>query len=563
MDSTENAPPKKPSHRWLTCLIALAICIGGASFLLLLLACWFVFLFSRPQPVLVISKETTRIIGPLTDEGYIDFFKALEERYYPPELATEDNGFRIFVQQFGDGGYDRDITPEDRKFYRLQTYEKLGLDPDVPPTMTLPQSPHEIIENFVYGQLWSLEQYPMLADWVNEMDEPLDAIAEMIRKPVFFAPYLQSPKSFESGKPQLIIAMISPDDQLPRNIGRMFIARATYRAGQGNIDGAIEDKLILHRLGRQMTQKGLLGNYLIGIAIEGMATTIPVNVNSEHPLTKEQIQRILEGLDALPPRIPLALAYESERYMCLSALQTMMRDPGDLNEEIDPNANLVGKLVNWNVVFRNMNEVYDAMQEPPPRKRYNAIMDNIKSLSKQKWRFFAPLLFPGGTDRVFTNLHIALLTPGVEVFDNAVWRMECVDNMQRLVLAVLLYRLENGAMPDENWAAQIKQYLGDNPEQYFSCPSNPSPEGETVYALIQYGDAVPENFDTFLLVELKESVPFGKATITVDEILAQKRMGSQHTGMLNTAYQSGAVRWLSEHTEEKELARLLGRDMNE
>jgi len=318
--------------------------------------------------------------------------------------------------------------------------------------------------------------------------------------------------------------------------------------------------------------RGFLHNYLVGLAIEDMAGIIPVNANSEHPLTQEQIQRLLEGLGTLPPRRPSRDSLEWERYHGLSAVQYVQIVVSQGQTPFSQSAffrylSARKSLVNWNIIYRRMNEWYDAMLEPSLRERAWAILEPMDSAYQMKWIVYRRFLTGDATETAIYYL-FPLLVPDVGAFEESIRRSECVDNMQHLVLAILLYRLENGTMPDENWATQIKQYLGDNPEQYFSCPSNlhlegASPKGETTYAFIQYGDTVPENFDTLLLVELKESVPFDKATITADEILAQKRMGGQHSDMINTAYQSGAVQQLSEYTEEKELARLLGRAVAE
>jgi len=559
MDSIENTPPKKPFWKRRPILTTLLVTLGIPLCTITLLFLWIKTVHRIPKPPLVISEETTRITGPLTADGHIDFLKALEEYVYPPEFATDENGYRDFVRQFG---YVGDIRkPEDREFYRLQTYEKLGLDPNVPPTLTLPQLPHEIVKNFEYGQLWSLEQHPMLADWINEIDEPLDAIAEMIRKPVFFAPLLENPKSAQSRVPQNLGYLLMDDNFF--QIYRLFSARAAYRIVMDDIDGAIDDKISQHRLGRFTAQRGR--DYLMGVAIDGrLAMDIPIGAYPEHPLTEEQIRRLLEGLRSLPPRAPQSVAHEWMRYWMLNVVQDiaiLIETDRQIPDEFTKMPRwLLSPKYDWNYVYRRVNEMYDAAQEPPPRENLRLIRESLDNT--KKWHMLSWWLTHYAVEKTITHAILAISIPSVD-FSARIEYADCAMNMQHLVLAILLYRLEHGTMPDENWAAQIKQYLGDNPEQYFSCPSNPAPEGETTYALIQYGDTVPENFDTLLLVELKESVPFDKATITVDEILAQKRMGSQHTGMLNTAYQSGAVRWLSEYTDEKELARLLGRGMNE
>jgi hypothetical protein len=172
-----------------------------------------------------------------------------------------------------------------------------------------------------YARPWTLEQLPMFADWIVEIDAPLEAIAETIRKPVFFMPLLQSSESKESGNPELLFDIRVPHSSTLRDIGRIFQARATYRIAHGDIDGAIGDKLTIHRLGRLISQKASRVQHFYSKALEGMATEIPIGANPEHPLTEQQIRRILEGLDSLPPFAPLEDVYEWERFVMLSSLQ--------------------------------------------------------------------------------------------------------------------------------------------------------------------------------------------------------------------------------------------------
>jgi len=550
-----------------------------------------------PAPALVISEETTRITGPLTAEGQIDFFKALEQRMMPPEFATDENGFRIFVRTFGDVS-----ETANWEFYRLQKYEKLGLDPDVPPTLTFPRDPREIIRDFreaqgeevpnwrlinIGEQPWTLEECPVLADWINEIDEPLNAIAEMIRKPVFLPPLYQSQESIETGKPESLFALLLPDVQGFRDIARMFQARAAYRIGQGNIDGAIDDKLTVHRFGRLVAQKSCLVQVLVGIACEAMAAAIPINANPEHPLTEQQIRRLLDGLDALPPRTSLHDAYEWERISGLSEVQSVIRGERwsgldlasfvtlpdgtaysyDINN--DPGLWVLNYVsIDQNVVYRRMNEVYDALHEPSPRARLDLLFDQALT----NWRpnaWGSRIWTPGGRADILADFFITTSFPATDSAKEVIRRMECADNLQRLALAILLYELEHGEMPGENWTTQIEKYLGgdalgDGQEQYFSCPANPAPKGFTTYALIQYGDMASDTVaGSLMLVELAEAVPFAEAVITVDEVLERSRLGSMHTsrtGGMNVVHRSGAVLFMPQTIAEEELMRMLGRE---
>ena len=578
-----------------SCCLVVAICLAVPTLLL----GGVVLLLCMPAPPLVISEETTRITGPLTNRGEIDFFKALEQKIYLPELVTDDNGFRDFTRLFGDVEHylfaksyvHPDMRNQVSEFYRLQKYEKLGLDPDIPPTLTLPLSPQEIIRNFFEAKdeevptdlrllllsSWTLEQLPMLEEWINEIDIPLDAIAEAIQKPIFFMPFAQHRRSVESGIPQTLWALPLCDIELIRDIARMFQARATFRIAQGDIDGAIDDKLTLHRFGRLISPNGTMIAYLVGVAFESTAATIPVGANPDHPLTEEQIHRILTGLDALPPRTPLNDALERDRFLALDGIQYAIRNPynpfniSDYTTLLAEGSPLVFAIANyscnWNIVYRRINEVFDALQEPPPRTRYHALIESIASKSIPGK--LISLLTPNGRGEIVADILIDMLVPALDATEGAAHRSECTENVQRLALAILLYQLEHGELPDKNWATQIEPYLAGTPApaagvpaNYFSCPANPSAEGFTTYALVQYDDTVAVSRDTLMLVELAKAVPLAEAVITVEEVLARKRWGNVHyySGGMNVAHQSGAVRLLSETVEEEELLRMLGRE---
>ena len=351
---------------------------------------------------------------------------------------------------------------------------------------------------------------------------------------------------------------------------RNFYAHRPDCLGSGDTDGAIDDKLTIHRLGRQISQKGPLIQYLVGMAIEGMAVAMPIYTNPEHPLTKEQIQRLLDSLDALPPRGTLADSYEWERYMALSVLQSIeqSRSLDELHYLTDfsgrePQHSTIEYVLfraflaslDWNAAYRRVNELYDALQELPPQE-FEAIVEIEIDAG---WFRLAQVFTAKGRGSGFANILAALLLPAVTAADAAVQRLECSENMKRLTLATLLYQLEHGELPGENWVEQIKPYLGDNPEQYFSCPSNAAPDGKTTYALVLYGNDVPADTNTFLLVELKTSVPLNEAVVTVDDVLERQRTGSQHIGGMNVAHRSGAVLFLR-MSAQAELLRLLGRE---
>ena len=606
-------------------------CRRGCLIVVLVLALPFWWFCIHPAP-LRISEETTYVTGPVTSKGYIDYLAALEERNYPPEMKTDNNGYRLFVQQFG--LLDPDLSPEDYEFYRLQTYEKLGLDPDIPTTHVFPDLPvkvfkdyyeakrEEIPERFFktciyYGketnvsedhwrQPWTLEEYPMLADWINEIDEPLNAIAEAVRKPIFFPPLLYTPQSVQPGIPTDIVDIRLLAIQELRNTAKIFQARAMYRAATDNIDGAIDDKLTVYRLGRQMTHKSFLVQYLVGIAIESMASTIPVNGSSEHQATKEQIQRVLDGFDALPPRGSLHDSFESERFIALSILQEIRHgrplmdylrivkivpaghstDNNDTDSErkSDPFDMILRAYIascDWNVVYRRVHEMYDALQTLPPQE-FEAMVKEIEH--QVRWDLGLRFFTAKSRGTAFANMFGALFLPAVLASHEARRRTECVENMQRLTLALLLYEKEHGTLPDGDWREAVKPYLGENTEPYFRCPSHRvvdaegkwrELEGTTTYAMVgSVPNPVPSP-NQILLMEVCQPQKLGEGDgrIPFEKVRVWRKfrtlppqdpppsefdgLGSYHPGIIPVGMRSGVVRLLPATIEQDKLHSLL------
>ena len=527
-----------------------------------------VWYFCIYAPPLKISPETTYITAPLMSDGKrIDYFRAIEERLYPPEMKTDENGYRMLMRSIGDlNEYRefgksiltmRDLDPEP---FRIQVYEKLGLDPTIPPTMKL-ESAWTFIDRYVkehpeekkqtrerFSKPWTFDDLPMLKDWLDENEAGIDMLVEAVHKPVFYAPMVRKSED------EPLVTRSGAHDF--REFARAIQARAMYRVGIGNIDGAIDDIIAGYWLARHVGKHGTLVECLVGIAFEGMAVSIPIGGNPAVLPSQEQLQRLLDAIHSLPPLQKLEDCFEMERLSMLGILQEYA-----LGKKVDmfgvPESGLWCAGVDWNFVFREVNDAFNSIiagrnvEEPIAHIGENILFGKGRQPSVK--------LTVRERTKLVRDTFVSFVSP-LQSAREAENRRQCFENMKLLTLALLLYQHEHGQMPNENWTAQIEKYLSENPEKYFSCPTNPSPNGETTYALVQHGEELPTNPDTILLVELKDPVPLDKAVISVDEVLARQRTGSSHPGGMNVALRSGAVRFLSSSTGEKELLRMLGRE---
>ena len=502
-----------------------------------------------------ISLETTYVTEPLTSDGKrVDYFLALEKLLYPPEMKTKDNGFRMIVQSFGipttqdrlgipfgeitmgdliefyDLGFDN-LLIEKLESLRKQFYEKLDLDPDAEPTHTIKSTVDFLNEEeqkvFFDGKFWTLDDFPALADWLEESTAGIDRFAEAVRKPLFSIP------------------MVRIDDEAPftsmttgvRKQAKQFNGfacatrdRARYRIGIGDIDGAIEDVLTLYHFGKHASK---ISDPPLFVGIEKMAHEIALGSNPKHPLTKEQLEYFLREFERLPPLVTMQEIGDQTRlerlgYYCKNFTE--------------PDTNLIGglfglgkwtsKALDANVVMTNLNRFFDAVLD-------GRIVDVERECqpSRNPFRYWTvrsrsvQASYYVGSDLLWL---VNFLSSGIQNAEDA-------DRLKRLTFALLLYEAEHGSLPEGDWREAIKPYIGEVPDEYFRSPS-----GKSGYALLLYDTTMPS---TPLLVEAesKNISPTGRM---VDDIMSvTKERSNDGSGTWNYTYyyynvsfRSGAVR---------------------
>jgi hypothetical protein len=490
------------------CLLAGLIC--------LLIAAVPVWSFCLRAVPLRISKETTYVTEPLTADGKrVDYFRAMEIRLYPPEMKTDDNAYRMILRSFG--------PPDDLPVALCtQFYEKLGLDPDVEPTFTIElptfckKKDYKTAE--IHDELrkyWSPDEYPELTDWLTENSAAIDALAEAVRKPVFCVPMVRENE-------QTTGCDVRTSSQF--NIyARAVSGRANYRISIGDIDGAIEDTLTVHRLGRHLAgPRSFFGRFLGTVFMEGLlAQSIALAGNPDHPPTKAQLEYLLRELDRLPRRATLNEILEGERLFVLGALDHFFENPREYYDQGCCNEMYLLKwtppIFDANVIYTIINQAFDTRGDADYDKRAS-------------WNPLRYLTVQSRSEQVAHGL-VNITTLGSDATQTYYQKAECSARLKRLTLALLLYEAEHGSMPVGDWREAIKPYLGEVPVGYFGCPTE-----KAGYALVLTDTKTPE---TLLLVETKWEDISDDGTIASDSPPFGVHREYYST---NISYRSGAVR---------------------
>ena len=506
---------------------------------------------------LKISKETTYITEPLTADGKrVDYFLALEQELYPPTMKTDDNGYRLIVRAFGPM-IDSFYTETEAAILAQQVYDKLGLDPKVKPTLTY-EDPSDFLQRYQDAQIekeenenseanledidlspmteeeseayenldektyrpWTLEALPMMDQWLKQNDPALNVVGEAVRKPDFCQPltrYKNNPNLFANPLPEV---------QQYRGYARGFTARANYRIGTGDLDGAIDDIISCHALGRQIGKKGSLTEILVGIAIEGMAKSIGITGSLEHQPKQAQLQRLTDGLRKLPPPPSMKNTDPYERYSILDIIQMIVttelrKGIGHILTHSHHDLTFLDRIAaqstrvlgfNWNVVINRLNAYYDN-----PDKLEE--LRNRVSTSNRPLYMSLNALSPISRSKILADyLAIELLTSlnYAEAFN----RRQCSDNVYAISLAILLYEKQHGRLPPaytvdqdgkplHSWRVLLLPYLGEKAKElyakirldepwdsehnrqfhdaavaFYQCPSAELKPGQTIYSVV-------------------------------------------------------------------------------
>lgn len=546
--------------------------------LLVLLPIWW-FCFHTPS--LRVSKETTYVLGPMMQDGKrIDYFRAFEEQQYPPEMQTDENGYRSLIRNFGLLLSSDETT--DRESYRQQIYEKLDLNPDIPPLHTIKYenwSPwdyvkrlHEQEENEPDEKLderfnelfrpWTLQTKPEMKDWLDKTGPLLDQLAESVRKPAFCMPMVRFDEN------ESICTHLVREDFLQRNrtLARAAAVRANYRIGTGDIDGAIDDILTCHRLGRHTGKQGTLVMALVGLAIEGYGFSTGIASNPDSPPSKEQLERFFKEFNELPPRVSLEECLNSERLFSLAGWQEMLwgkmesmdDDPFPLRLPIAPRWYL-----DPNIVFRRTNQTFDAM--------IAGSLDESSFDRSHHWTDVFRLPFVRTRTNMMADTMMGLSMPSFYAGAEAFRRVECSARLQRLTLTLLLYEKDHGKLTADDWRQAVRPYLRENADEIFCCPSSRLAEDETTYALIRHESGIiPASPNAMLLVETWPAMNMSEGDGTIPASVVRQGMrtqpnrgepmdgvGSFHPGGFQATFRNGAVRFVNKSASPEYLSELI------
>ncbi len=434
---------------------------------------------SRPSRPFTLSAATTVVMGPVREDGTIDYVAAINQRF-SAGVTAENNAAIPILQVIGPGSDPKKsatlaerraalgMPPLDEKGDRFISFEvyltRQGLDP----------SEHEEMLDKALEGPWKPADLPVVARWLASVDKSLDIVSTASARPRFYVP---------TGPSGPLIGMLIPDLNEYRTVASALRARAWQRLATGAMDGFSADVLALQRLGRLIGQGPSLVQRLVGIGCLAMGHDTVSKAACGTLLTGPQAEGLLAQQRSLPVGPIVAGAVDGcERYMLLDALGMFAiygSDTGKLFSASNgpPPPKLAARpwVRDWDTGMRVANGRYDrivaAMALPTYAQRNKALdkvsaeVEAIRDRAGGVLGYFIPI-----EDRL-TSVLMSSFTKAMAIDT----RQQTEGRMTEVALALRSYKTREGKFP-----AKLEQLC---PRYFASEPVDLFAESPFHYAL--------------------------------------------------------------------------------
>lgn len=494
------------AQRSLWPLLAVGVLLGGVFLYWGTDALWGASEKKPPQVRVTISKNTTYLTEPLRPDGYPDYLAALNQKL-ADGVTPENNAAVLFWQAMGPKAIPTKIRseyfrrlgipplPEEGPYFRSFQEYVASAGKESAQKRFPPEKLEEIYTQALRGP-WKAEQLPLVAEWLQANEKPLELVVQASRRPRRYDPLLVGGE--EGEMEDMLVGALLPAASQMREAVRALQIRAMYRLGQAKAADAWEDLLAIHRLARLMDQGATLVENLVALALENMACQADQVLASEGNLSAQQA---LGFRDALVPLRPIASMADKvnlgERFMYLDTVCALARKsagPSQLFQLLDggtspisPWAKRVADLLAasagetshyWDIPLQEGNQWYDRLVEIGRKPTRQERTQALEALDRQFQQLQAQLqdrtslvlaLLVRPREKLFEYIGqtlVALLIPAIQKVYEAEDRSQMVRQLTLCSFALAAYRAEHGKYP-EALADLVPRYLDRVPTDIF------------------------------------------------------------------------------------------------
>ncbi|MCH2179999.1 MAG: hypothetical protein MK106_14475 [Mariniblastus sp.] len=444
-----------PKKNWLPVLNSMALVIIG---LIAIYLCWrWVIDVGNAGPA-TLAPQNTFLVDPLyvRDDGSISYIRAIND-WRSKGVTPDRNAFVDLSRALGPQ-YD---LPSD---WALAWAAAAG--PDVaPPTgpflgvvsLTTDEEFDQYDESL--SRPWRDDEFPKLVKYLQTNKACLDLAVAASKKDQFYSPLIIPDEAGTS-----LIEALLPVVQGTRELVRSLKIRAMNHLAHGRNQDCLDDLIATRRLGHLVSQKGLLVEHLVGLAIVQMAIQSEIQAIDSGYLTKSEVEWYLAQLESLPEFNNLTDCVDrGERFCSLDMLQSIRYGDDQLEQitgwtGIQGPENLMSSSFDIDIAMAILNdflnqqvEVTQAATFAEQMQRAGAFEESLSQLqaSHNPFTIFIQTLFGGNQTRgrLMGNVMATLMLPAVSQLCQAETRRIGQERTAFLAFHLEHYRIENGDYP--------------------------------------------------------------------------------------------------------------------
>ncbi|MEM6550965.1 MAG: hypothetical protein AAF750_02325 [Planctomycetota bacterium] len=445
------------------------------------------------RPPLVVAEPTTYFTAPLRPDGTVDYFAALNAAAREG-IAPDQNAAAYILPLLPESDrLDSDLTP---------IAAALGIDLAAahakgPRLTPLPWNPLDDNDPFgrALDQLWTPEDLPQVAAWLDANLAALDAFDRAVRLPHSYWPVVP-----DTNFPLLLGVDTSGLGTL-RATARAFVIRLNLHAGRGDYDRALRDYETLIQLGYHVSHQQPLIGWLVAASIRSLAVSAVTPLLNDPQLPADAARTLLAVIKNQPDLRPVAACITSyERAIALEVFQTAYARPELLAAGLGSMLKFAARSPKFdiNLALREVNRVYDLIEQSAQAQTL-VESRRIAQQLEDGLEIDHPLIMPGQERPLRERFSLRIARIGLDTltpaYTTSAQSERLYQSRQELLLAAAaftVYRIDHGRYP-ESLGDLVPEYLTELPvDRYDGRPLTyrPGPERQTylLYSIGQDGD---------------------------------------------------------------------------
>ncbi|MGD0785862.1 MAG: hypothetical protein ABR969_08595 [Sedimentisphaerales bacterium] len=342
-------------------------------------------------------------------------------------------------------------------------------------------------------------------EWLTKNQEILNLVIAGSDKPYCWDKYYTEQNN-------VMFAVLLPHPKEYKNIARILCFKACFSASEGNYSQGLENILTALKLGKHIKTEPFLIEQIVGIAIESSSVQNLRQILSRYNIDKSELAKLQCSLETIVREDIFRITFKGERMCFYDAIQRSFTDDifgghiyvrgdmGIMDDIIDgPYNNQTGKREQQDFP-ETLKKLFSILFTQPGKKETlkssDEIYDYYEKLSALT-PFEQQSIEPNTNEKLKEiagkNIFLTMLAPVFNKLVTMPYRNKAEIQATTTIIAIIRYKQENGAYPDNLEGLLNKSLIKEIPADPFSDKPLVYKKTEKGFTLYSVGEDFVDN----------------------------------------------------------------------